>query len=65
LEALEDCTQAKYTEVVKAVLAEYETAKKITADEAKELEAKLQGGYEAIRKTVHEHTAAPKAHKPA
>ena len=65
LEALEDCTEAKYQEVVKAVVAEYSAAKKITADEAKELEARLHDGYEAIRKTVREHTAPPEAAKPA
>lgn len=65
LEALEECTEAKYQEIVTAVIAEYSTAKKITADQAKELEARLQGGYETIRKTVHEHTAAPEAPKPA
>ena len=57
---LEDLTQEKYDEVVKAVLAEYSASKKITADEAKELEAKLRDNYEAIKKTVHEHTAASK-----
>jgi gas vesicle protein len=63
LEALEDCTQEKYAEVVKAVIAEYSAAKKITADEAKVLEARLQDGYAAIRKTIHEHTAASEAPK--
>lgn len=61
LEKLEECTQETYDEVVKAVIAEYSAAKKITLDEAKDLEARLQDGYEAIRKTVHEHTAAPEA----
>lgn len=65
LEALESCTEAKYAEIVTAVIAEYSAAKKITAEQAKELEARLQGGYETIRKTVHEHTAAPEAPKPA
>ena len=60
LEKLEDLTQAKYDEVVKAVVAEYSAAKKITDDEAKELEAKLGDDYEAIKKTIHEHTAASK-----
>ena len=57
LEKLEDFTQEKYDEVVKAVLAEHSTGKKITADEAKELEATLRDGYEAIKKTIHKHTA--------
>ncbi|MEI6499862.1 MAG: YtxH domain-containing protein [Armatimonadota bacterium] len=57
LEKLEDVTQEKYDEVVKVVLAEYSAAKKITDDEAKELEATLRDGYEAIKKTVHKHTA--------
>jgi gas vesicle protein len=61
LEAAEDFTQSKYEEVVKAVIAEFEAAKKITASEAQELEARLRGGYEAIRQTIHEHTAASKS----
>lgn len=65
LETLEDVTQEKYDEVVKGVLAEYWAAKKITAAEAKELEATLRAGYEAIKKTVHEHTAPGKARWPA
>ena len=60
LEKLEDVTQEKYDEVVKAVLAEYSAAKKITDDEAKELETKLRDGYEAILQTIHEHTAPDK-----
>lgn len=56
LEALEDFTQQKYEEVVKSVIAEYETAKKITVDEAKEIETRLRDGYEAIKGTVHDHT---------
>ena len=60
LEKLEDFTQETYDAVVKAVIAEYAAAKKITDDEAKELEAKLGDGYEAIKKTIHEHTAASK-----
>jgi gas vesicle protein len=58
LEALEEFTQGKYEEITKAVIAEYLAAKQITADEANELEARLRGGYEAVRQTVHEHTAA-------
>ena len=58
LETMEDFTQEKYEEVVKAVIAEYKAAKKVTADEAKELEADLRDGYETIRQTIHEHTAA-------
>ena len=56
-EKLGDFTQEKYEEVVKAVIAEYEAAKKVTAAEAKELEASLRDGYETIRQTIHEHTA--------
>ena len=48
-------TQAKYDEVVQAVVAEYETAKKITADEAKEIQAKLRAGYESIKETACQH----------
>jgi DNA-binding ferritin-like protein len=54
---LGELTQEKYEEVVKAVIAEYEAAKKITVDEAKKLEGELQGAYETIRQTIHEHTA--------
>jgi gas vesicle protein len=57
LEAAEDVTQSKYDEVVKAVIAEFETAKKITAGEAQEIASRLQDGYEAIKQTIHEHTA--------
>lgn len=57
LAKLEDITQEKYEEVVKAVIADYSAAKKITADQAKELETTLRDGYEAIRQTVHKHTA--------
>ncbi|MBU0610254.1 MAG: hypothetical protein KKI08_20385 [Armatimonadetes bacterium] len=53
-----DLTQDKYEAVVEAVIGESATTKQITADEASELKAELQGGYEAIRQTVHEHTAA-------
>ena len=56
-EKLGDFTQEKYEEVVKTVIAEYEAAKKVTADEAKELEASLRDGYETVRKTIHKHTA--------
>lgn len=65
LEALEDCTQEKYAEIVKVVLAESWAAKKIMANEAKEIEARLQDGYEAIRKTIHEYTTAPAVLKTA
>ncbi|MEN6546714.1 MAG: YtxH domain-containing protein [Armatimonadia bacterium] len=57
LEKLEDLTQAKYEEVVKAVMAEYAAAKKMPVDRANELEARLRDGYAAIRQTIHEHTA--------
>lgn len=55
---LEDVTQEKYDEVVKAVIADHTAAKKISVDQAKELEARLRDGYEAVRQTIHEHTAA-------
>ncbi|MHB8997106.1 MAG: YtxH domain-containing protein [Armatimonadota bacterium] len=58
LEKLEDCTKEKYEEAVTAIVAEYSAAKKIPAEQAEELEAKLRDGYETILKTIHEHTAA-------
>ncbi|MEN6641991.1 MAG: YtxH domain-containing protein [Armatimonadia bacterium] len=57
LEAADDFTQTKYEEVVKAVIAELEAAKKITGDEAQEMASRLQDGYEAVKQTIHEHTA--------
>jgi gas vesicle protein len=60
VEALEDLTQEKYEEVVRAAVREYTAAEKITLDQAQELEAKLRDGYEAVRKTIHEHTAPSK-----
>ena len=51
-------TQEKYDEIVKAVIAEYEAAKKITADEAKDIEARLRAGYEGIREMVCKHACA-------
>jgi len=48
-------TKAKYQEVVRAVIAEYEAARKITVEEAKEIEARLHDGYEAVKATVHRH----------
>lgn len=61
LEKLEDCTKEKYDEAVKAVITEYSATKKITTDQAKELEARLRDGYDTIRKTIHEHTVAAKS----
>ena len=58
LETVGDFTQEKYEEVVKAVIAEYAAARKITVDQAEEIEANLRDGYEAIRQTIHDHTAA-------
>jgi gas vesicle protein len=58
LEALEDLTRETYGEAVAAVIAECAAAKKIPADQLKELEARLRDGYETIRQTIHEHTAA-------
>ena len=57
LATLGDFTQEKYEEVVKAVVAEYEAAKKVTAAEAKELEIKLRVEYELARREIHKHTA--------
>jgi hypothetical protein len=54
---LGDLTREKYDEVVKAVIAEYEAAKKITGDEAKELEIKLRVEYELIKREIHKRTA--------
>lgn len=53
-----DLTKDKYDAVVEAVISEFATAKQITDDEVSELKAELQSGYEAIRQTIHEHTAA-------
>ena len=52
---MEKLTKEKYAEVVRAVIAEYETAKKITVEEAKEIEARLHDGYEAIKETLQRH----------
>ena len=57
LETVEDFTQEKYQEVVQAVIGEYTAAKTITLEQAKELEARLWDGHDAIRQTIHEHTA--------
>ncbi len=48
-------TKAKYEEAVKAVVGEYEAAKKITADEAKEIQGRLRDGYAAIKQAACEH----------
>jgi hypothetical protein len=60
LAEMSDLTQKTYAEAVKAVLAEYSLAKKISAEEAREMEANLRGGYEALRQSIHEHTAPAK-----
>ena len=57
LATLGDFTQEKYEEVVKAVIAEYKAAKKVTADEAKELEIKLRVEYELARREIHKRTS--------
>ena len=57
LATLGDFTQEKYEEVVKAVVAEYEAAKKVTAAEAKELEIKLRVEYELARREIHKRTS--------
>ena len=54
----QDLTQEEYDDAVKAVMAEYEADKKITLSEAQEIEANLRGGFEALRATIHEHTAS-------
>ena len=56
----EALTQEEYDDVAKAVVAEYESAKKITLSEAQEIEASLRGGFESLRATIHEQTAAGK-----
>jgi len=55
LKTLEDFTQDGYDEIVGSLITEYEAAEKIPANEAREIEADLRDGYEAIRKTVCEH----------
>lgn len=57
LEDAGEFSKKKYEQIVKAVIGEYEAAKKITEDEAQEIEARLHEGYEAIKATIHEHTA--------
>lgn len=52
-----DLTQEKYDEVVETVIAQYTAANKISGDQADELEARLRDGYDAVRQTIHEHTA--------
>ena len=56
LATLGDFTQEKYEEVVKAVVAEYEAAKKVTSKEARDLEVKLRVEYELIRRDLQERT---------
>lgn len=55
-----DLTQEKYDEVVETVITQYTAANEISGDQADELEARLRDGYEAVRQTIHEHTAASK-----
>ena len=54
-------TKKKYQEVLKAVIAEYEAAEKITVAEAREIEARLRGGYEALKGRAHEHACGDEA----
>jgi len=56
----EKLTKAKYHKVVGAVIAEYEAAKKISAEEAKEIEARLHDAYEAVKATVRRHAGGDK-----
>jgi gas vesicle protein len=75
LQAAGEFTKASYEEAVHAVVGEYETAKKITEDEAQEIETRLREGYEAIKETACQHACgaepkpapkpAPKPHKAA
>lgn len=51
-------TRARYEEIVTAVVSEYEMLKTITTDEAKEIEANLHEGYEAVKATISEQTPA-------
>jgi hypothetical protein len=53
-----DLTKEKYDGIVRAIVSESEAAKKITTDQAKEIEAGLDDGYETVRETIHEHTRA-------
>ena len=55
LEKTEKLTKKKYAQVVRAVIAEYEAAKKITVEEAKEIAATLRDGYEAVKTTLQRH----------
>lgn len=65
LEMLEDFTRETYAEAVAAVIAECAAARKIPADQIKELETRLKDGYETVRQTIHEHTAAAEPPAPA
>jgi gas vesicle protein len=65
LETLEDFTRETYAEAVATVIAECAAARKIPADQIRELEAQLKDGYEAVRQTIHEHTAAAEPPVPA
>jgi gas vesicle protein len=66
LVAAGDFPQKKYDEAVKAVVGEYKAAKKLTGKEAKDLQARLAGGYATIKETVARHCPpAPASAKPA
>ena len=54
-------TKKKYQEVLKAILAEYEAAERITVAEAREIEARLREGYEALKGRAHEHACGDEA----
>lgn len=56
-----ELTKDKYDEAVKAIIAEYEAAKKITVEEAKEIQTRLCDGYEAVKGTTHKHACCGKA----
>lgn len=54
LEAAGDFTKAKYEAVVNAVVGQYEDAKQITAEEAADIRATLEEGFESVKATVCE-----------
>ena len=56
LSEAKDLTQEEYDDLVKAVVAEYESAKKITLSEAQEIEANLRSGFETLKAAIHERT---------
>lgn len=47
-----DFTKEKYSEIVKRVVSVYETSKKITAKDAKEIKEMLEDNYEDVKKAT-------------